>query len=514
MACFVNVSMQKGQGHKDLYPSEDDDCDLADSFRSAMKISTGGPHDEPTLNLDTDSKEVEIITLPNDDRFEQKKILFAISQCVLGNSHAIKQYLDTSAEAKLFLYGRDETGNTTLILAAAEESHEMVSLLLQYGADVNAVNHDGRSALMEAALWGRIGNVRALLNFTADKFLRDRGCRCALDLAGQDRKNEKERYRRFRREAAESVPIRDRDRRHIVILLDDSTSEKRKAYTTPLSKNKQGNYYFRKSQTEMAITLCGPIQKYSVPRISKTAAVLDRGDQFARISGTSGWGANSQPRNYKMRPHWVEQVCYIASTIGHAFQSAPDPSWDQGIPGQYFASHAEKKLVAYFLDKHIFMSQDREPDQALRNSILEVEESLEEGKCSSVAWAKVCGLEERKEKLAHELFGADDRLLGDSYDEQAVARLNHDIRAIDEALSSHESDAHVATMRNREKKKRMLLKREKIHQSMMELSRNEPPISLRKAVILSSNKVCEDCDTFRKKANDYFQLNIEMNWVI
>lgn len=121
----------------------------------------------------------------------------------------------------------------------------MVSLLLQNGADMNAVNGDGRSALMEAALLGRIDSVRALLNFTANKCVRDRNHRCALDLARSARGNEKERYRRSQSAAAESVPERDRDRRHIVILLDDSTSEKWQAYTKPLSKSEQSNYYFR-----------------------------------------------------------------------------------------------------------------------------------------------------------------------------------------------------------------------------------------------------------------------------
>jgi hypothetical protein len=242
----------------------------------------------------------------------------------------------------------------------------------------------------------------------------------------------------------------------------------------------------------MAITLCGPIQRYDVPRITKTAAVLDRGTQFVRVSATSGWGANALPLNDKIGPSWIQQVYYIASTVGHQFQSAPDPGWDQGKPGQYFASHAEKKLIAYFLDKHTFMPQDREPNQTLENSILEVEESLKKGKHSSVAWAKVCGLEDRKVKLGLQLFNADDRWLGDSYDEQEVNRLKHEIRAIDEELLSLESDSNVATMRAQEKKKRMLLKREKIHQDLMELSENEPPVSLRQAVILSSNKICKD----------------------
>ncbi|KAL9101739.1 MAG: hypothetical protein Q9163_003037 [Psora crenata] len=484
------------QGDETLHSSENDECELANLFRSTMNLSTTESKSGPVLNIDNDSREFETITVPDSDSFEQKRIISAISEGVNGDLHATSKYLSTSAETKLFLHGKDETGNTTLFMAAAEKSHGMVSLLLQHGADADAMNSRGRSALMEAALWGRVESVKALLNANTHKRLRDHEDRCAMDLA----------------QPAQSVPERDRDRRHIVVLLGGSNAEKQHGYTGPLSESERNKYSFRKSQSEMAITLYGPIHSYRVPRITKTAAVLERGDQFARISATSGWGTDALPLNYKTRPNWIEQVYYIASAIDYEFQDAPNPSLDQGKPGQYFASHAEKKLIAYFIDRHVFMPQDREPDQELEDSILEAEDSLIKGKYLHVAWAKVCDLEERKVKLGLQLLNADDRLLGDSYDEQEVKRLKHKIHVIDEELLSLESDAKVASMRAQEKKKRVLLKREKIHQDLIELSKNEPPISLKRAVILSSNKICKDCDMFKERVNWFFELNIEMRW--
>lgn len=126
----------------------------------------------------------------------------------------------------------------------------------------------------------------------------------------------------------------------------------------------------------------------------------------------------------------------------------------------------------------------------------------------------MCDLEETKEKLDRQLFNADDRLLGGSYDEQEVNRLKHEIHVVDEKLSSLESDVNVVTMRAQEENRNMFLKRKKIHQDLIELSRNEPPISLKRAIILSSNDICEDCDMFKKRVNNYFHLNIEMNWRI
>ncbi|QYT00594.1 Ankyrin repeat protein [Trichoderma simmonsii] len=495
-ACFVNSSLQADHTDDKLYSSDSDEDELADSFRSAMRISGTEPKAGPILDIYDDAREMETIPLSDSDTFEQKKILSAIFNCRIGNLGAVSQYLETSIEANLFLHGKDKTGNTTLIRAAAQKNDEMVSLLLQKGADVDAANNDGRTALMEAALWGRLRSVKALLESNASKSAKDRHGRSAMDLAQPTRRNEKERYSRSRFAAADSVLERNSDRGHIAILLGDSNAEKRHAYTGPLSESERKNYFFRKSSLETEITFNGPIQRYPVSRSTKTAAVLHRGSQFARISATSGWGIDALPPNVRGMPSWTEQVYYIASTIGHRFEQT---SRDQGKPGQFYACHAEKKLIAYFLDKHVFLPKDRQPDQTLEDSILEVETSLQEGKHLSIVWANLCALEEKKINLDRQLFRVDDRLLGDSYDEQEVKRLKRKIRAIDEELSSLESDTFVAKMRAQQKEESKLSKKEKTHRDLMELSGNEPPISLKSAVILSSNRICQDCDNFREK---------------
>ncbi|EUC41139.1 hypothetical protein COCMIDRAFT_40654 [Bipolaris oryzae ATCC 44560] len=492
-ARFVNVGLRTVQGDETLHSPEQYECELDDRFRSAMNISVAERNSAPALNLYEDSRELETIVISDDDTFEEKRILFAISECICGNLHTIGQYLSTSAEKKLFLTGKNKNGDTTLIMAAAEKNHEMVSFLLQNGADANAINNNGRTALMEAALWGRIENIKVLLSANANKHLKDHEGRCAMDLAQPTRKNEKERYWRSSLAAADRVPERDRDRRHIVILLRDPVDAKEQhKYTGPLSESECNKYRFRKSGSEMAITFYGPICSYRVPYITKTAAVLDRGDQFARISATSGWAPGALPPDDRSRLRWIEQVYCIASI--------------------YFASHAEKKLIAYFIDRHVFMPQDTEPDQKLERSILKAEASLEEGKHLFLAWAKVCDLEEKRGELNRRLFDADDQLLGDCYDEQEVETLKHEIDAINEQLSTLELDANVAAMRATEKEIGILSKRNEMHQRLMELSRHQPRISLKQAVILSSNKICDDCDMFKRKVNSYFQLEIDMNW--
>lgn len=68
--------------------------------------------------------------------------------------------------------------------------------MLRHGSDVDHQNKAGRSALMEAALWGRIDNVRHLLAYGADCDLFDNDGYQAIDLAGISLRNEDERFER------------------------------------------------------------------------------------------------------------------------------------------------------------------------------------------------------------------------------------------------------------------------------------------------------------------------------
>jgi len=128
---------------------------------------------------------------------------------------------------------------------------------------------------MEAALWGRIESVKALLSVNVDKGFRDREGRCAMDLAQPAPKNEMERSQRSPYAAAEGVPKRDRDKRHIIVLLGDSNTEKQHRYTGPLSESERNKYSFRKSRSEMAITLHGPSTATTCHVSPKLPPILD-----------------------------------------------------------------------------------------------------------------------------------------------------------------------------------------------------------------------------------------------
>ncbi|KAI1740023.1 hypothetical protein F4680DRAFT_420977 [Xylaria scruposa] len=284
-------------------------------------------------------------------------------------------------------------------MAAAEKSHEMVTLLLQNGANVNAVNKDGRSALMQAALWGRIKTVKALINANADKHLLDHEGRSVLDLAQPSRQNREQRHRCSPAAAADSMPERDHDSLHFSILLGDWRHEKQFAYSRPQSETECSKYGYKRYPSESVITIRGPIYSIPVSRMRKTAANLDRGTQFPRITATSGWGPDPRPPDRASAPTWTEQVFYIASVIAHRLEEVRDSTWDQGKPGQFNASHAEKKLIAFFIDKHVFTPEDQTPNKPLEESIYEAQDLLRQHQELSSDWPKVCDLEEIDEEL-------------------------------------------------------------------------------------------------------------------
>lgn len=350
---------------------------------------------------------------------------YAITKCLNGEVRALQNYLQTSTEKHLFLRGTKETEDKTLILAAAERYPEIVSLLLEHGADVDAINNGGRTPLMESALWGRLRTVKVLLKANANPSLRDRqGC-SAVDLAQPAPKNQQERY--FRSEAAAELDrdACDRQRRQIAILLGPDVEIERK-YSGPVTETALKDYWYKKSRENKTITLHGPLQTQQVRNIWKTAAVLDRGDPFDKVSATSGWGRDALPKDLADGPSWVDRVFFAALEVGHELKAHHyDKEWE----GEYNASHAEKKLIAYFINKHVFSAQDRLYSGEVQAALEKVRDILEEAKHESKPWARVCDLDNQNEELKSNLVDACD----EGYEDDAE-KLRETICHIEEEL--------------------------------------------------------------------------------
>lgn len=100
-----------------------------------------------------------------DPTFETNRIDHVFSRMILfGDVDCGREYPDSSPENRLFIHGVGKDGNTALLIAACEKYPAIVKLLLERGADPNFQSKEGRTPLMEAALWGRRENVEHLLD--------------------------------------------------------------------------------------------------------------------------------------------------------------------------------------------------------------------------------------------------------------------------------------------------------------------------------------------------------------
>lgn len=119
-----------------------------------------------------------------------KLIVRALPDCILSRVTDVSRFLETSKDSQTLRQGQDYRGDTALVMAAAKECPTMVVLLIDEGAQLNRCNARGRSALMESALWDRAENPQILIQYGADKTIKDSGGRKAADLAATNDKLE------------------------------------------------------------------------------------------------------------------------------------------------------------------------------------------------------------------------------------------------------------------------------------------------------------------------------------
>ncbi|KAM0798340.1 hypothetical protein BDR22DRAFT_859787, partial [Usnea florida] len=293
-----------------------------------------------------------------DPTFELKRIDHVLSRMVFGDVDYVQEYLDSSPKNRLFIHGVGKDGKTALLIAACEKYPTIVKLLLERGADPNFQSKDGRTPLMEAALWGRYENVEHLLGHGAKKYLMDEHSLKAIDLATPSDRNDEERYWRSGGEHQvykEITYTANQARRMIVIILKDDPADQLPA----AAEGRVEDHFFQKSSSR--VTLFAPIIDYEISSPYKTIARLERGGRYPSIAAMSGWG-HGQTVPLVSGKDWTSEVVRIANIIGHAL--VPD-SKDHGNPGQFHACHAEKQLIAYFISKHVFLEpESRAPKRA------------------------------------------------------------------------------------------------------------------------------------------------------
>jgi len=331
------------------------------SWEQATEMITIGMEDETFRRLHE--------VYGGEDTFTLKRLDHVVSRMIsIGDSEYLKDYLNTSCEASILILGIDDGGKSALSLAACEKYSNVVKLLLDHGAKPDHQNNDGRTPLMEAAFWGRIENVNYLLEHGADRKLRDIHGQRASDLAESSMRNDEERYRRSGGDFQvyrENTFIANQARRVIFELLKDPKESLSRATSTC---DRAFEAHSFKNTGRGTIELIAPIEEFHVQNEWKTIASLQRPSDFPFIAAMSGW-SHGQARVTVSGKEWTAKVMKISSTVRH--QLPIHKQRDQGEEGRYFASHAEKQLVAYFISKHVLIKiEDDELLQSARPPVL------------------------------------------------------------------------------------------------------------------------------------------------
>jgi hypothetical protein len=156
-----------------------------------------------------------------------------LDSCMKGECLHVKKYFQETNNPKFLLNWVDKNGNTALICAASRGIPKMVELLLEFGADINAQNDHGRTALMEAVLWGQLTSANYILDKGA-AWLEDNDGNSAVDLSKINERNERERWERLQNEGIQRPYVSSNYRQQIADLLEPEESEPLKDFSTQI----------------------------------------------------------------------------------------------------------------------------------------------------------------------------------------------------------------------------------------------------------------------------------------
>ncbi|GAA82876.1 ankyrin repeat domain [Aspergillus luchuensis IFO 4308] len=497
---YVNICISDDSDNED-----DDEGDIDQLVADLAKATTAAADDEEvSMNIPEDAKELVTVDLGNFpldlgcdvQPFQQKRITQSICDCIAGHTRAVQEYLETSTEAWLFVRGRFPfNGKTTLIRAAAESIPEMLSILIEHGADVNAVDNGGRSALMEAALFGRVNNVKVLLQHGADTNIRDVKNRLAVYFAQEHDELQEERNDRTD-DYFEDTPRAALDRREIVRLLSAERRMSKTAFGEPPTVSLSQSY----SRTSSSMEEPKPTGKHPISGLGETVARLERGGKFPSVAAISRLTTVPGQTFSVVGRHWADDVFYIAKTVGHHF---PSHIHDEDI-----AYHAEKQLIAYFIDRHAFLPRDLLPDPKLREESERTEDEFERFYSSTEIGREVTHLRKTKQDLKYELmYKLEDLVRNDD----AIQELEANLRAVEAILNRVIDSPRARSLQELECKLEILDTRRWRHRDLIRMAEAPPlPATLTKAAILVNKAPCDDCKAFTDKVNKHFGLSIQL----
>lgn len=209
--------------------------------------------------------------------------------------------------------------------------------------------------------------------------------------------------------------------------------------------------------------------------------------------------------------NYTGKVFRLAEIVGHDL--AVDESKDHGIRGQHYASHSEKQLIAYFIDRHVFLPEEKTSDPRFQERIDDEKSEIAilASRYSSIS--KLFQLQDDMKTLDREIWDKDDRMLEDEYDEDLLRPLKTQVTQLRKQIATFETRPEIQELRTRERQIRLLEGEEKHYEQLNHLSTKGPERTLRRATILicaPKRETCPDCSRFKERVNHYFGPQIAL----
>jgi hypothetical protein len=274
------------------------------------------------------------------------------SHCILDDLCGVASLLETYKDDP-FVSWRDEYGVNCIALAAVEGHDRLIQFLHNKGGDLNNADSRGQTPLMKAALWGRLKAVNFLLGHGANPRAKDRKGRGAYFYSTPSRTTARmrEKFNHYQ-ERSDA----ERNRRVIAVKLqafEPVIVAEKIAHPGSLNEPRRGHFATETADWGTQIGFYEQSTAYDVPDRYKTVARLNRGMLFPIVSAASGWGTDFAVEHILDNRLWRDRVLELCQLIGYVL---PEDYRDEPRrPGSFNASHAEKKLVAYYIDQHVML---------------------------------------------------------------------------------------------------------------------------------------------------------------
>lgn len=322
---------------------------------------------------------------------------------ITGDLKSLRQYVEDSPDTctSCLLKIRSSEGESLLGLAVPNGHLEIVQYLLGQGCDVDATDIEGRTPLMEAALWAHPKIVDALLKADANKSLKDRYGMTAGHLAEETDRNDWERHDRTdwlnpnmhmwakyikglprpRSKYLEDPYIKKGHRSFIRALLEHRPTSSSSAAMW----SREGHFqdaHFYKSESAKTISLVLPTEGVSIKTQAKTAAILLRGEPCPPVLAVSGWGSGPGAGESRSAPeagferlneeYWAFETLNVARDMGLEFEPDRRGRDRPGYPGIFFACHAEAQLMSLFVRRNYIFPNYVEGGRDARDDFLQL----------------------------------------------------------------------------------------------------------------------------------------------